>query len=222
MDAQTVKDLADQIALHLPAYSWKALALQIVLMILAAGVGAFLGEYLRTRGRHFATKADFESLSAQLRASTEVVARVNSEVARRDWTEREWTSLRRQKLEALLEKVHALGAYLDRVNELSANGFHSSEPSPEGEIVTIGILYIPELRRELTNVLVRAEQTLTELRAFAKAMAAAKDDPASRSEILKKHRETIMRPEFKAAVEELLVASRPVLLRISGLPQDQA
>jgi hypothetical protein len=94
-----------------------------------------LGEYLRTKGQHFATKSDFESLTAQLKANTELVARVNSDFAQRDWIQREWTTLRRQKLEAFLQQIHVCEDYLNRATQWSLKGDLSLPPSPPGQLV---------------------------------------------------------------------------------------
>jgi hypothetical protein len=62
MDQETIQKLAAEIVRHLPSYSWGLLAIQLGLTLLAAGAGAFFAEYFKTRGKSFATKADFESL----------------------------------------------------------------------------------------------------------------------------------------------------------------
>jgi hypothetical protein len=67
MDPDTIQKLAAEVAQQLPIYPWSFLAAQIVLTLAAAGLGAFLGEYLKARGKNLATKADFESLQFQLR-----------------------------------------------------------------------------------------------------------------------------------------------------------
>ena len=59
----------------------------MVVTLIAAAVGAFIGEYLRTRGKNLATRADFESLQAQLRANTQTVESIKSEVSQRDWAQ---------------------------------------------------------------------------------------------------------------------------------------
>src|SRR5882724_3664451 len=85
VDQETINGLADLIAQKLPIPVWWLIAIQAALTLLAAGVGAFFGEYLRIRGRNLATKADFNSLSAQLQANTETVEKIKSNVAQRDW-----------------------------------------------------------------------------------------------------------------------------------------
>ena len=47
MDPQTIQAIATEVAKHLPTYSWTTLATQVAVMLVAAGVGAYAGEYLR-------------------------------------------------------------------------------------------------------------------------------------------------------------------------------
>src|ERR1700730_4499252 len=114
MDQDTIQKIAQEVVQHLPNYSWQLLAVQVVLTLLAAGGGAFLGEYLKTRGKNLATKADFDSLQDQLRGNTELFEAVKAEIGREDWRKREWTNLRSTKLEALLNKMHDCDHYLDQ------------------------------------------------------------------------------------------------------------
>src|SRR5262249_17746595 len=108
-----------EVARHLPSYAWVLLLVQVVILAAAAAVGAFFGEYLKTRGKNLATKADFDSLQDQLRANTELVETIKAEVGQKDWAQREWTNLRRTKLEALLEKMHDCETYLHELgNEI--------------------------------------------------------------------------------------------------------
>jgi hypothetical protein len=85
MDQETIEKIATAFAQHLPSYPWSFLILQVALTVLAAAAGAFFGEYFRTRGRNLATKADFESLQEQLRANTQLVETIKSEVGQKDW-----------------------------------------------------------------------------------------------------------------------------------------
>src|SRR5262249_14424476 len=62
MDQDTLQRLAAEIANHLPSYPlWQLLLIQAgitsLLAALAAGAGAFFGEYLRTRGRNLRIRA---------------------------------------------------------------------------------------------------------------------------------------------------------------------
>jgi hypothetical protein len=67
MDEVTIQKIAAEVARHLPSDAWLLLLVQVVILAAAAAVGALFGEYLKTRGKHLATKADFDSLQNQHR-----------------------------------------------------------------------------------------------------------------------------------------------------------
>jgi hypothetical protein len=62
MDPPIIQAIATEVAKHLPTFFWTMLAIQVVVMLLAAGVGAYVGEYLKMRGKHLATRADLEEM----------------------------------------------------------------------------------------------------------------------------------------------------------------
>ena len=57
MDEVTIEKIAAEVARHLPSYAWVLLLVQVVVLAAAAAVGAFFGEYLKTRGKNLATTA---------------------------------------------------------------------------------------------------------------------------------------------------------------------
>jgi hypothetical protein len=144
MDQDTIQKIAAEVAKHLPTISWSALAIQALLIALAAAAGAYFGEYLIERGKNLATRADFDTLKDQLRANTQVVESIKSDVSQRDWAEREWRNLRRVKLEELLECMHECEQFRD----LSRRGAIAAAPTesqdPVNRFDTLGPLYFPE------------------------------------------------------------------------------
>jgi len=146
MDPDTIKQLAAEIAQHLPSYPWALLAVQILLTVVAAGIGAFLGEYLKARGKNLATKADFDSLHDQLRANTELVETIKVEVNQRDWAKREWQHLRQMKLEQFLDKKHECLAFLYKMRAVVSGGAMFTERDPHVELETLATLYFSELQ----------------------------------------------------------------------------
>src|SRR6516165_8619311 len=145
MDKDTIQQIAAQVVAQLPLG-----LLMIVNVVIAALVSALtaLGvSYFRTRGQNLATKHDFEELQKQLKANTELVETIKSEVSQRDWAQREWTNLRRVKLEALLEKMHECEAYPDRCRSEAVKGSFPAEEGRDviGELDTISDMYFPEL-----------------------------------------------------------------------------
>jgi|SRR5262249_8710422 len=142
MDPATIQQIAAEVARHLPSYAWMQLLVAMLLMAIAGAVGAFFGEYFRTRGKNLATKADFESLQDQLRANTELVETIKAEVGQKDWAAREWINLRRTKLEALLEKMHDCEVYLDVLRKRCVDGEEvPRDRDPMSELDTIATLY---------------------------------------------------------------------------------
>jgi tellurite resistance protein len=82
-------------------------------MALAAGLAAWFGAFFKMKGENFATKRDFDELLKRQQATTEAVEKIKSDVAQRDWSQREWTNLRRIKLDELLQKMHDSEAFLN-------------------------------------------------------------------------------------------------------------
>src|SRR5262249_52167423 len=108
------------------------------------------GEYLKTRGKHLATKADFDSLQDQLRANTELVETIKAEIGQKDWAKRERTNLRRIKLEELMETMHECVAVLERLGSRAVVGdYEAGQRDPVAPLVAIGDLYFPELENEI-------------------------------------------------------------------------
>src|SRR5262249_23314001 len=113
MDQETVRRIAEEVA-RLSGYPWSFLFVQVIVTLLAAGAGAFIAEYLKTRGKNLATTADFDRLQNELSANTKLVETIKAEVGLKDWAAREWTNLRRVKLEELLNKVSDCESYRER------------------------------------------------------------------------------------------------------------
>jgi len=152
LDEVAIQKIAAEVVRHLPSYPWVLLAVQLVLTLAAAGIGSFLGEYLRTRGKNLATKADFDSLQNQLRANTELVETIKAEVGQKEWARREWGNLRRTKLEALLDKMHDCEVYRDRLRHKTfyigiSTDPESCERDPVSELSTIAELYFSRTTR---------------------------------------------------------------------------
>jgi hypothetical protein len=218
MDQETIQKLALEIVRHLPSYTWSLLAIQLVLTLLAAGLGAFLGEYLRTRGKNLATKADFESLTGQLRANTELVETIKADVSQKDWAEREWTNLRRAKLEVLLDKMHECQSYLEHGREKALNGEAATERDPQPALKTIAALYFPELAREVGAYTLAYRENARASNALGLEILNAAD-AADRQLARDKYKSSFSKDYKKAllAQEGLTSAARNLLIEIMGI-----
>ena len=117
----------------------------LLITALFAGIGAYFGKYLSTKGANLATREDFNSLQEQLRVSTLLVESVKSEIARTDWVAREWAALRIKKIEELTTTLHACEAYLRTKRDASIDCRYYPETPPFDQGIMISELYLPEL-----------------------------------------------------------------------------
>ncbi len=193
----------------------------MLLTLLAAGAGAFCGEYFRTRGKNLATKADFDSLQKQLRANTELVETIKAEVSQKDWARREWTNLRRTKLEALLEKMHDCETYLDQHNNrfLEGKGIDDQQRDHLNELSAIGTLYFPELREEVGHFYLKGKEQILAGLQLSQALRSAGDNTAARQSAFDTFRGQLRPEEFAAARSALTVAARRRLVEIMGVDE---
>lgn len=229
MDKATIQEIAAEVVRHLPNYAWALLLVQVLLTLLAAAAGAFFGEYLKTRGKNLATKADienlatkadFESLQNQLRANTELVETM---VGQRDWTARERTSLRRIQLEALLEKMNDCDNYIDqhRNRFMDSKGTDPDQRDYLNELNAMGSLYFPELENEVRRFYVSGKEQITLGLDLAQKLDSAGNDMAARKSAYdtfrRKWRERYK--EHSAARSALTAAARRLLVSIMDVEE---
>ncbi|WP_298105738.1 hypothetical protein [Bradyrhizobium sp.] len=180
MDAETIQMIAAELAKHSPHPEWWQWAIQVLIVAVSAGIAVFVSEYLRTKGKNLATRADFDSLKLQLRENTELVENIKAEVGQKDWAAREWKNTRRIKLEELLAKMHECDAFADRFRHISIEGVVSTERDPVGEMETIGALYFPELQTEIFDYALAHRQHKLAGSSLATNVIQSRDDLAKR------------------------------------------
>jgi len=206
MDEVTIQKIAAEVVRHLPSYPWL-----VLLTLVAAGAGAFFGEYFKTRGKNLATKADFESLQGQLRATTQTVETIKSEVAQKDWARREWANLRRIKLEALLEKVHECGVHLSRLYDPAYEGKPATpEPDCISEADVLAALYFPELKSEADRFTLSCREQRVLIGKLSSDVFDSRDDLGARQAVYQNFlsRWQGQYQEFLAAQDALMEAAR--------------
>lgn len=150
MSEALIREIAQQIVQEQLLLNWEFYAVLLALMIVGSVVSAFVLPYIRKRGETYATKADFEELLNQLRATTETAEKIKTAIAHSDWTAKEWKTLRRVKLEELIETVYALRIWIE--DALSVRLFSDKTklpPSPAWKLELLVLLYFPELRSEI-------------------------------------------------------------------------
>lgn len=149
MSEALIREIANEIFREALIQNWLTYAILTALLIISGAVSAYGANYLRKRAETYATKADFDELLRQLRATTEAAESVRSVIAKADWVEREWQTLRRVKLEELLTAMHAAMHYMDV--EQNARLFDEGMPTeavPIWKVETLSSLYFPELFAE--------------------------------------------------------------------------
>jgi hypothetical protein len=192
--------------------------LNVVIAALVSALTALGVSYFRTRGQNLATKHDFDELQKQLRDNTKLVEAIKSEISRRDWAQREWTTLRRVKLEALLEKMHECEDYLDRRRDLAAEGKSGTpERKSINELDVLATLYFPELKNEVDLfVSVCKMQRLRSIE-FAQAVISAGDDIPARDAAFEDFKSKWNPRELSLARDTLTTAARSLLERNRNL-----
>ena len=149
MNEVLIRQIADAILRESLIENWLTYAVLIALLVVSGAVTVFGANYFRRRAETYATKADFDELLRQLRATTEAAESVRSAIAKTDWAEREWQTLRKVKLEELLTAMHSATYHLDA--EQNARFFDEGMPSdasPIWKVEALSSLYFPELSAE--------------------------------------------------------------------------
>jgi hypothetical protein len=222
MDPDTIQKVAVELAKHLSSYWWALLGVQFAVMTVAAAAGAFFGEYLRTRGKNLATKADFDALQDQLKATTQLVETVKADVAQKDWARREWANLRRIKLEELFQKVHDCKDYLHQYwHELREGNLLYHERSPLDEVNTRIILYFPELKNEFNAFRKAHLEQDRAMHDYRNQLLKAGSDRAAQQDAIQKWAEgsDLRNKAFGDSVAQVETAGRSLLTQIMGVAE---
>lgn len=151
MSEELIREIAQEIVRQMPPMGGWAYYVILGLGMMAA---AFLGSYLRERGKNYATKADMKQVLERLEATTKTTEEVRATVAHADWHTREWKTLRRTKLEELIGAINHSREQLNTyTREILYNETAPEEIPPTWSIPMLCGLYVPELRGEVQRVL---------------------------------------------------------------------
>jgi hypothetical protein len=150
VDEATISLIAKQIVNTELLLNWKFYAVFLAISLLACVGSSFLVAYFTSRGKHFATKADFDELLKQLRLTTEVTESIKQSLSHHDWSLREFKTIKRTKLEELFNAIFETHYWLDECRKESLfDGDKVKLPDPLNKVYVIGNLYFPELGAEL-------------------------------------------------------------------------
>jgi len=235
MDKEAIKQIAAEIAAQSPFGNRTGpfLVFYVIITAAVAGLAAWFGSLLKTKGQNFATKQDFDELQKQLRANTdlvesvksswlrantELVETIKSEVGQRDWAKREWKNLRRLKVEALFDTMHKCEADLERRRVAASNGtLLESKRDYLSELDTISSLYLPELVIETAAFSREWRKGHIAVLTFGEAVLKAGNDVAARQRAYEDFTKTWGLAERLRVREALRDAARTFLTRIMGV-----
>jgi len=101
-----------------------------VVTILSAGIGAYIGAYLKKKGENLATKEDFEKLLVAQKATTEATKSIEARISKEVWDrKREWEF----KREVLLEGARSIADFLASIMRLNAISATKNGAAPDEE-----------------------------------------------------------------------------------------
>jgi len=158
LEADTLSSLAQQIADKTFINHTAVWCMLISISLVVSFFGGLIGGYAGKRGQNLATKADFDQLLEQTRRTTDHVSRINSAISLGEWTQKEFRTLRRTKLEELMLAVDADVDWIEREHHRIA--YESSpdkeaapiESPPINRATIICLLYFPELVEQFDHV----------------------------------------------------------------------
>jgi hypothetical protein len=215
MDQDTIQKVAQEIAGHLANYTWQLLVVQAALTLLAFGFGALFGERLKTKVKNHASKADFDRPQDQLRGSAELVEAMKADIGREDWRTREWSNLRRIKLEALLNKMHDCEHYLDQLRNGAFEAEVLEERDPLSGLAVIATLYFPELKNDVDAYLDKCRaRKITILKILSEIKVSAAPSPSN-----EEFGADMNATEFEAVRDRLSAATRNLTIQIMGVAE---
>jgi hypothetical protein len=102
-----IREIARQIVQEQFIQNWVFYLVLLLVFLVSAPISNFVSSYFRKRGEGAATKADIASI-------TKAIEQVKTEIAHSDWALRENKTIRRGKLEELIESVYALRPWLSK------------------------------------------------------------------------------------------------------------
>jgi hypothetical protein len=201
MDKETIQQIAAEVAARLPFGDryWLFLLVNAGVMAVVGAVAALGTSYFKTRGQNLATKHDFNELLKQQKDTAEAVKTIKSDVGQRVWAQRERTTLRRIKLEALLEKMHECEEYLDRRRDRAQEGMAwTPERDPVSEFDVLAPMF-PELGNEARRFSLICSRLLLLSSTLANGLIKSRDDQTAHHERGRKRRAAVTTKDATAA-----------------------
>lgn len=192
LDQALLKEVALQVVQQGLLSNWRFYAALLALSLISGAAGAFLSKYFgkraetaavdadlkkilnyhkekseaEKRGELAATKADFKKILEQLKETTVLTEQVRSKVDHADWVAREWKTIRRVKLEELLQHVASTEKWLDQQYDSCRALYFDPNikkehylTSPLDQIQILTALYFPELKEQIEDLVQNSSET---------------------------------------------------------------
>ena len=152
MDALMISKIANEIVNETILLNWKFYFLLILITFVTTCISSFVFPYLKTRGKAFATEADFKSLLNQLEKTTKTTETIKNAITHSDWALKEFKLLKRNKLEELLITLYDIEQWIsDQASNVLFRATNNKSVSPIKKLNLIGLLYFTELGTEIAN-----------------------------------------------------------------------
>lgn len=139
-------DISTRIAMAVVDADWGALLILIGIPGIAFLVGKWLGGFFAKNAEFAAIKANFDDMKTQLSETTNLAKGIEIRLSHRDWTMREYKTLRRTKLEELMTSVYLTERWLELHITVAISSLSEEPPeSPINNVLMLSNLYFEEL-----------------------------------------------------------------------------
>lgn len=166
MDKIVTSELARQIASNLVAETWGWWLLAVVVWITATATAAYLKPYTTKVAELDALQENMQKVLDQLEQTTTLTKRIEKQIDHEDWTAREWKTVRRLKLEEMLDLVDGIIYW---ASELSTHAKEEQLNTSIFKIHSLGLLYFPELEDPVYGLVNRSLAFHAAVTRFAKS-----------------------------------------------------
>lgn len=154
MESDQLRGLVQEALAGTVIGNWAYWVLYSGLTAMVAAIGAYGASFLTKRAETAAIQRDIKEVLTQLQRTTAVTTETRTAIERLDFLEREWRATRRQKLEQLLSSAYDLETWLEKMRDRWLHGSEdSAEPRALEKLKLLGALYFPELKTEVSDVL---------------------------------------------------------------------
>jgi len=115
---------------------------KFVLVVLCAGIGAYLGSYLKRKGENLATHEDIDKLVGQVRAVTTATKEIEAKISSDVWDRQKHWELKR---DALFEAMREAATLQEKLTAM--HGYYQTEKTRVGDAT-------PERKKKQVEVFV--------------------------------------------------------------------